>query len=92
MNILYVCMHASFPFGFEDGMWDLVVFIPDHCLSNFFTVDKAEIGIYFRVTSDILTTNHTTYAKLLILTGYRGRQKAKPLLHLMKLADNLDRH
>ena len=27
----FVC--ASFPFGFEGGMWDL---IPDHCLSIFF--------------------------------------------------------
>ncbi|MBV2113371.1 MAG: hypothetical protein KUF82_20660 [Candidatus Thiodiazotropha sp. (ex Ctena orbiculata)] len=24
---------ASFPFGFEGGMWDLVVFVPGHCLS-----------------------------------------------------------
>ena len=24
---------ASFPFGFESGMWDLIVLVPDHCLS-----------------------------------------------------------
>ena len=28
-----VCVCPSFPFGFEDGMWDLTVFILDHCLS-----------------------------------------------------------
>ena len=28
---LYVC--ASFPFGFESRMWDLIVLVPDHCLS-----------------------------------------------------------
>ena len=22
-----------FPFGFEDRMWDLIVSVPDHCLS-----------------------------------------------------------
>ena len=24
---------VTFPFGFEGGMWDLIVLIPDHCLS-----------------------------------------------------------
>ena len=28
-----VCVCPSFPFGFEDGMWDLIVLIRDHCLS-----------------------------------------------------------
>ena len=30
----YLCM--SFPFGYEGGMWDLIVLIPDHCLSIYF--------------------------------------------------------
>ena len=25
------CVCASFPFGFEGGMWNLIVLIPDHC-------------------------------------------------------------
>ena len=29
----FLCM---FPFGFEEGMWDLFVLIPDHCLSIYF--------------------------------------------------------
>ena len=32
-----VCVCASFPFGFEDRMWDPIVLIPDHCL--LFTLD-----------------------------------------------------
>ena len=32
---LSVCVFASFPYGFEDGVWDLI-FIPDHCLSIYF--------------------------------------------------------
>ena len=30
---LSVCKCAYLPFGFEDGMWDLMVLVPDHCLS-----------------------------------------------------------
>ena len=26
-------MCASFPFGVEVGMWDLIGLVPDHCLS-----------------------------------------------------------
>ena len=29
----FLCVCASFPFGFEGGMWNLIVLIPDHCLS-----------------------------------------------------------
>ena len=28
---IYIC--ASFPFGFEGGMWDLIILVSDHCLS-----------------------------------------------------------
>ena len=30
------CVCPSFPFGNEGGMWDVIVLIPDHCLSNYF--------------------------------------------------------
>ena len=32
-NVLSVCVSSSFPFGSEGGMWDLILLIPDHCLS-----------------------------------------------------------
>ena len=28
-----LCVCPSFPFGIKDGMWDVIVLIPDHCLS-----------------------------------------------------------
>ena len=31
----YVC--PSFPFGIKGGMWDVIVLIPDHCLSICFS-------------------------------------------------------
>ena len=27
------CLSASFQSGFEGGIWDLIVLVPDHCLS-----------------------------------------------------------
>ena len=27
------CVFASLPFGFQGGMRDLIVIVPDHCLS-----------------------------------------------------------
>ena len=32
----FVC--ASFHFGFEGGMWDLNVLVPDHCLSFYLDI------------------------------------------------------
>ena len=29
---LSISVCASFPFGFEGGIWDLIVYVPDHCL------------------------------------------------------------
>ena len=33
---VYGC--ASFPFGFESGMWDFIGLVPDHCLSFYFSL------------------------------------------------------
>ena len=32
-DYLSVCECASFPFGFEIWVWDLILLVPDHCLS-----------------------------------------------------------
>ena len=32
-----VYVFSYFPFGFEVRMWDLIVSVPDHCLSFYFT-------------------------------------------------------
>ena len=34
LSSIYV--FSYFPFGFEGGMWDLIVSVPDHCLSFYF--------------------------------------------------------
>ena len=33
---LSVYVFSYFPFGFEGRMWDLIVSVPDHCLSFYF--------------------------------------------------------
>ena len=32
----FVCL-VVFPFGFGGGVWDLIVSVPDHCLSFYFS-------------------------------------------------------
>ena len=34
------CDSHSFPFGIEGGMWDVIVVIPDHCLSIYVTQSR----------------------------------------------------
>ena len=31
-GLLSICECAVFPFGFEAGLWDLIVLVPDYCL------------------------------------------------------------
>ena len=35
---VYQCVGASFPFGFEDVLWGLIVLVPDYCLSFYFSL------------------------------------------------------
>ena len=36
-KLLSLYVFSYFPFGFEGRMWDLIVSVPDHCLSFYFT-------------------------------------------------------
>ena len=35
-KLLSMYVFCYFPFGFEGRMWDLIVSVPDHCLSFYF--------------------------------------------------------
>ena len=37
LSSIYV--FSYFPFGFEGRIWDLIVSVPDHCLSFYFTIE-----------------------------------------------------
>ena len=36
-KLLSIYVFSYFPFGFEGRMWDLLVSVPDHCLSFYFS-------------------------------------------------------
>ena len=52
MCVLCVCVFASFPFGFESVMWDLIEIIPDLCLLFTFKINK-----FFYLASNDFFTN-----------------------------------
>ena len=35
-KLLSIYVFRCFPFGFEGRMWDLIVSVPDHCLSFYY--------------------------------------------------------
>ena len=39
-KLLSVYVFIYFPFGFEGRLWDLIVSVPDHCLSFYFTNNR----------------------------------------------------
>ena len=41
-----IYVFSYFPFGFEGRMWDLIVSVPDHCLSFYFAHK-----VYYPLTS-----------------------------------------
>ena len=41
-----IYVFSYFPFGFEGRMWDLILSVPDHCLSFYFV---------FKMASDYVT-------------------------------------
>ena len=45
LSSIYV--FSYFPFGFEGRMWNLIVSVPDHCLSFYFELD---LYTCFRIT------------------------------------------
>ena len=41
-KLLSIYVFCYFPFGFEGRMWDLIVSLPDHCLSFYFVCAPTE--------------------------------------------------
>ena len=39
-KLLSIYVFSYFPFGFEGRMWNLIVSVPDHCLSFYFSFDS----------------------------------------------------
>ena len=51
-KLLSIYVFSYFPFGFEGRMWDLIVSVPDHCLSFYFPCQHCiTVCLSFRPTS-----------------------------------------
>ena len=46
VGVVEFCVCPSFPFGFQGGIWDVIVLIPDHCLSIYFGVKSKDSSFY----------------------------------------------
>ena len=55
--LVKLCVCLSFPFGIEGGMWDVIVLIPDHCLSIYFGISSYKFPFYY---NEIFTTYRVT--------------------------------
>ena len=53
-------MCTSFSFGFEDGTWDLIVLIPDHCLCVYFPLPRLSFGLLLKVVDPTLLLSEKT--------------------------------
>ena len=42
----FVLLFSYFPSGFEGRIWDLIVSVPDHCLSFYFAVEYSSCFNY----------------------------------------------
>ena len=47
-----IYVFSYFPFGFEGRMWDLIVSVPDHCLSFYFVLVRYH---FLSVVCELLT-------------------------------------
>ena len=41
-KLLSIYVFSCFPFGFVGRMWDLIVSVPDHCLSFYFSLFRLQ--------------------------------------------------
>ena len=72
MGVGLILRSPSFPVGIEGWMLDVIVLIPDHCLSIYFERFKALINNLFQ--------KHVNYhQKNKKEEGQKGRRNAKPL-------------
>ena len=55
LSSIYVFTY--FPFGFEGRIWDLIVAVPDHCLSFYFVQDNMHVLVTYKFKMDQINSN-----------------------------------
>ena len=56
-----IYVFSYFPFGFEGRMWDLIVSVPDHCLSFYLVVCQSFSYLYLTIELTIGVKNTQKY-------------------------------
>ena len=49
-----IYVFSYFPFGFEGRIWDLIVSVPDHCLSFYFGLCQNNVWLSFPTVGEFL--------------------------------------
>ena len=52
-DVLFARLPLKLPFGFESRMWDLIVSVPDHCISFYFACSNRE-ETFLKLFGDIV--------------------------------------
>ena len=61
-KLLSIYVFSYFPFGFEGRMWDLIVSVPDHCLSFYlFTLVSYDIMALLFTEYDVARNSHVLH-------------------------------
>ena len=58
----FVCV-SFFPFGIEGGMWDVIVLIPDHCLSLYFPILPTPLALTSAVLTRVIPISNSERAR-----------------------------
>ena len=77
-----IYVFSYFLFGFEGRIWDLIVSVPDHCLSFYFPLSLTAISS--NLGSNRIELDATSIASLLAVLGIpRQKQRASRCILLM---------
>ena len=49
-----IYVFSYFPFGFEGRMWDLIVSVPDHCLSFYFSLSRYTYPYTYEIATSLI--------------------------------------
>ena len=68
-KLLSIYVFSYFPFGFEGRTWDLIVTVPDHCLSFYFLIFLlSRLKTIWRDTNITLASNAKDCRDKVVLT------------------------
>ena len=66
----FFCVYPSFPVGFKVGMLDLIILIPDHCISNYFKYCHNLYRSFILYLSMRLRRNNVFFVRKIFICGF----------------------